>query len=405
MNNMTNRIYILASGFLIFSLLLILARRNTDYEKLNDPHEYAQIGQSIWNGDGIRYKGNTDVVLPPGYPMAAGALNKIYDDLEWNGKIISITSFLLSLFLFYRISFLFFYDTIRSLLAVLLFATHSNMLINATNGYSESFFILVFLSLTSVTLNARASPKMWTFVSFILLWPLLYYIRPEGLIVGLILYCWFIIDSKIQSQFKLLIPVVFMILAFPYLFFLKQYTGSWQLSGKMYANLVLGELDSPYQKRQDQIHERLPRYQIVEHIHKDPSKAKTLSEYLKEPENDILQRIPSNLKSLFLVFWNSFSLIGISFLIVGFTRMDFNKKTFLLSLCFPIMIYILFFIVHRMITIYHWVFVFFLASGLIEYEKMLESRVPKYKKLIFAITIVLLCLYQIRSAIKIAGFF
>lgn len=386
---------------LISALLVMVAIVNQDFAKHNDPHEYAHLGKSIWSGEGLQYNGKPDVVLPPGFPIIIGAANTIIGDLEWSGKAVGLISFFICLFLIYEISISLVNEKF-ALLPVLLFAANSNVLLSAGSGYSESIFTLCFLLLVWLTVKFRDTDGVWPSLLFMILWPVLYYIRPEGLIIGLILYGWFVFDSNSKRPFAWLIPFVFLVLAFPYLFFLKQYTGNWQLSGKTYANLVLGELDSPYQNLTDQTNVILPRYLVIERIWNDPAEAKALGDYLKDPGNDIIHRLPQNLRSLVLIYWQSFSIVGILFMISGFVRMDSKKRTFLLSLFLPIGIYLLFFVMYRMVAIYHWMSVVFLTFGLIEFQKMLETRLPKYKSLLFGTAIVILCLYQMRSAVKIA---
>lgn len=397
---MLNRILTVSIVSLLLCLLVALLARNKDFAKHNDPHEYAHLGENIWSGEGLLYNEKPDVVLPPGFPIVIGTVNKMIDNLEWSGKIIGLVSFFMCLLFIFKISRVLVSEK-YALLPVLLFATNSNVLLNATNGYGDSLFTFVFLVLAWLTIAFKDSTRAWPSLLFMILWPVLYYIRPEGLIIGLILFCWFVFDSKARKQFRWLIPVVFLALSFPYVFFLKTYTGNWQLSGKTYANLILGELDSPYRYKHDRTDTMLPRYRVIEHIWNDPTEAKTFSDYVKDPGNDIIKRLVPNLGSLFLVYWHSFSIIGIILFCLGLVSMDSKKRTFLLSLFLPVVAYLLFFILHRMVAIYHWMFVVFMTYGIIEYEKILEVRFPNYRSLLFGTVIVLLCLYQLRSAIKI----
>lgn len=390
--------------FLFTYILISYSFTKKDYDNHNDPHEYAHLGKSLWSGEGLRYNNKVDVVLPPGLPIAIGAVDKVIDNLEWSGKIISIVSFFLSLFFLYKIAFFFICNKTYAWLSILLFSTNSNVLINATNGYSDSLFTFLFLTLVWLTIYFRRSSKAWSSGLFVILWSALYYVRPEGILVGLILFCWFLLGSKLELKVRWLIPFVFIILIFPYLFFLKQYTSNWQISGKTYANLVLGELKSPYQNLQSVSNTNIPRYRIIESIWNDPSQAKTITEYLNEPENDIVQRIPKNLKDLFLVYWYGFSVIGIILIFMGLFNTEPEKRFFLLSLFLPMTVYLIFFILQRTVAIYHGLCIILITTGFIEMERLLEIKLVKYKRLILGLTIAVLCLYQSRSVLKIMFF-
>lgn len=400
-NFMLSKIVVSLIASFLFILLIILSIHNQDFDKHNDPHEYAYLGKSIWSGEGLRYNNSPDVVLPPGLPIFIGAVNILIDDLEWSGKILGIVSFLLSMLFIYKIAFFFFTDKTYSALAVLLFATNSNLLINATNGYGDSLFTFVFLVLAWLTIAFKDSTGAWPSIMFMILWPVLYYIRPEGVIIGLILFCWFVFDSKPKKQFAWLIPVAFAILIFPYLLFLKEYTGSWQLSGKTYLNLVMGELDSPYQKeRSDKV--ITERYNIIDQTLADPSLSYGSGKYWGQPENDIFQRIPFNLIKWVKIYWLTFSIVGILLWIWGFYRFDRKNILFLLSLLLPACVYLIFFILPRTVAIYHWIGIIFIISGLRNMKLFIESKFhwKHADKLVWTV-VILLSMYQIRSVAKV----
>ena len=403
MLNMKTQITIAISICLLISLLLILARQNTDYSRMNDPHEYAYLGKSLWIGDGLRYNNVPDVVLSPGFPIVIGAVNKIIDNPEWSGKIICMVSFLFSVLLMYNISLSFLFEKKYAIVSVLLFATNSNYLINATNGYSESLFTLAFLAMAFITLNIRRQNglSLLQAVIFSALWAILYYIRAEGLIIGIILFFWLAIGALQNKILLWLTPIVCTILILPYLFFLRSYSGHWQLSGKTYLNLVMGELNSPYQKvKQDENTDE--RYSITHQTHVNPAKSLGFGKYWDQPENDIAQRIAFNLIKWGKIYWLTYSVVGIAVWFLGFYKFNKTNILFLLSLFLPAGVYLMFFILPRTIAIYHWIGIIFMVSGLKNVNLYAESRFHwKYTdKLVWAI-VLLISLYQIRSVVKV----
>ena len=399
---MSNKLTICVSVLIFSCLILLLSIINDDFKSKNDPYEYAHIGKNVWMGEGIQFNGVPDVVLPPGFPVVVGAIANVIGSLEWSGKIISIASFLLSLFFLYKVS-LFFLEIKYSILPVLLFSTNSNVLINATNGYSESLFTVIFLALAWITLNhkLRHSLELRHTMLFSVLWAILYYVRPEGLIIGAILFCWLMVGSISNKWILWLMPIMCAILIFPYIFFLKSYTGQWQLSGKTYLNLVMGELNSPYQtKIQDTPPD--PRYDITSRTLAEPLWAHGLMRYLKQPENDIIQRIPINIMRWSRIYWLTFSFAGIILWVWGMLKLSRRDTLFLLSLLATGAIYLIFFILPRSVAIYHWVPVLFIVSGLKHFKQYAERKFPRgfADKLLWT-AILFISLYQVRAVVKI----
>jgi hypothetical protein len=372
----------------------------------NDAEDYAQIGISLWRGEGIRLNGMPDVILPPGFPAVVGLFNLFLGDPVWSGKIVCLLSFLLSVFLLFRVSF-FFVNQIEFAWAILLlYASNSNSLFSASSGYSESLFTVIFLTMVWLVLIIKNDDRfvISRWMSFTILWALLYYIKPEGLIIGCILFIWLIWFKRISFLKKTwFIPLVFIILIFPYLFFLKEYTGTWQWSGKTYANLVMGELRGTYQRGIDT---RTPedRYSINDKTVVDPSLSKGLVAYWNEKENDIFERIPVNLAHALNFYWFSLSVIG---LILAFWGIWVSKKDlvfFLLSLMFPIAVYLIFFISARTLGIYHWIWAIYMVLGLQAVGSLIESRSNiRWAQLSVSLTVFLIALYQMRGAIKLIG--
>lgn len=401
-NPMLSKVITFAATCLLIGMIFALSAHNKDFIKQNDPYEYGHLGKSIWAGQGLLFNGTTDVVLSPGFPILIGAADMAINDLEWSGKIISIVSFVISTMLVFKLSFFFLNKTQNSVFAAMLFASNSGLVINASSGYSESFFTLFFLALTWLTLYLCKQDKLSlrSTTLFSLMWATLYYIRPEGMFIGTVLFMWLTIKTKTNKRLLWFMPFIFAILIFPYMLFLKNYTGYWQLSGKTYLNLVMGELNSPYQKENagpvlDQ------RYKINERIHKDPSLAHGFAIYLKESGNDIIQRIMPNLIKWAKIYWFTFSIVGIAFWIWGIIKLDKTHTFFLLSLLIPACIYLLFFILPRSIAIYNWICIIFIIAGFNNVKTHLESKLdPKYAIKVSWALILFISLYQIRSAAK-----
>ena len=404
---MPRRITIFFLSLVLLVTIVYLADRNLSYSKGKDPYEYAMQGVSIWKSEGIRFHGNWDVVLPPGFPLVIGLVATVLGNPEWSAKVVSIIAFIISLSLVYRISAFYFSQQRNVNLVMLLYATNSNILVNASSGYSESLFVAVFMLLVWIRLNGLKNNRieLWRTAVFSVLWAWLYYIRPEGLILGGILFAWLLADHYSTAKYMLGVPFICFILIFPYLFFLKQTTGHWQWSGKTYLNLVMGELNSPYQQGSLSVTAN-DRYTIIDKTQADPSLSKGFLEYWNEKENDITGRIPVNMVKLFKVYGYSFSPLGLLIILMGTYGMRRRDISFLLSMLTPLTILLLFFILGRTVAVYHWIMIIFMANGIIMIEQFISNKWnQKYARvMVYAMTAGII-LYQMRSVVKMIYFF
>jgi hypothetical protein len=396
---------IIAAVLLFYSIQIVgLLISNKEFLRQDDPYEQAMVGKSMLQGNGIRFHGKPYVILPPGLSAAVGGVDLLVHNLEWSGKIVSLFSFLSCLFLLRQISSFFFLEKRFIFLPVILFATNSNIMISATNGRSESLFTLTFLGLVYITVISNRKPSAVASIIFAFLWAFFYYIRPEGLVIGGVLFLWLMWEkhSSLSGAGRLLlIPALVLLLIIPYLLFLKQNTGRWQLSGKSYINLVMGELNSPYQKGEPVSERTDPRYLITDRVMDNPRTAKSFTEYWGEPENDIVARIPHNLFNLGKAYWFSFSLVGIILWVWGMTQFNVHENAFLVSVMSTILLYAIFFILLRSVATYHWIVFIYVAAGLQALEHRLKAyRDVKFSLLwIYALT-ALIVIFQMRSVLK-----
>lgn len=399
---MNNKIIIVILGLVVSGVLYGLADQNESFSKKKDSYEYGVIGESIWNGNGIRYHGAYDVVLSPGFPIVIGAFHRLSFDLKWSGIIICSLSFFLCLLLINNIAGFFLNSVHYTWICILIYSSNSNILINAASGYSEMLFTLVMLVMVWLTIDKR-QPQfsgLWGSVLFSFLWAWLYTIRAEGLIVGAILFIWLILDQRFNRLNIWITPVLCLILIFPYLFFLKQCTGHWQLSGKTYLNLVMGELQSPYQKKV--VDENIvARYQIIDQTLANPSLAHGFSRYWAEHENDIIKRVPTNLLNLLKIYWYSFSIIGLLLGLWGFSGLKMKQIYFILSLLAPILLLLIFFVLARTVAVYHWVWVLLITNGLRNLDRFISVHFQWSSKPIIYVMTLCLIIYQARSVIKV----
>jgi 4-amino-4-deoxy-L-arabinose transferase-like glycosyltransferase len=199
---------------------------------------------------------NMGIFFPPGYPILIGLSNLLFNDLFFSAKTVSFIASCLSIVLSYLVGKEL-YDIKSGLFAALLFAIYPVIILVSVQGYSDALFIL-FLLLSIYLFLVSLKTEM----AFI--YPLLgaaagitYYMRPEGVFILLlpILRLVGVFSDKISFDKRYVLKMasvflVFSLFVFPYMLFLKNYTGNFTLSGKGNVSMILGEFGGDYEYHQ-----------------------------------------------------------------------------------------------------------------------------------------------------------
>lgn len=178
---------------------------------------------------------NWGIFFPPGYPVFIGLLNLLIDDIYLSGKIISLLSSIMTIFLSYLIGKEL-YDEESGLFAAFAFSIHPFMLESSAWVATEAFFLLfLVLSMYLFMLMLRRR-DLFIFLLAGAVSGLSYLIRPEGLLL-LLLPVIAVFRSDLYGKGRYLLRlgitfVIFILVASPNIFFLKNETGKLQLSGK-----------------------------------------------------------------------------------------------------------------------------------------------------------------------------
>jgi 4-amino-4-deoxy-L-arabinose transferase-like glycosyltransferase len=184
---------------------------------------------------------NYGILYPPVYPILIGLINLIMNDLFISGKLISLVSSLVTIFLFYLLG-----KNLHSkeagLFAAACYSVYPHIINTSVSVISESlFFLHLSFSIYLFILSMRKN-NFLLFVLFAIFAAITYLTRPEGFL--LIILPFLLIKKKnLQKDLlKIFIGlIVFGLVACPYLLFLKNATGKFMLSGKSGLNIILGE--------------------------------------------------------------------------------------------------------------------------------------------------------------------
>jgi len=237
---------ILSFIFLIGMVIRILLFRNETFIGI-DAAALTRLGKNLIEYGKYSFGENYNwgLFFPPGYPLSIGLMNLFINDLYISGKLISLFSSILTILLLYLIGKEL-HSKESGLFIAFIFSIHTAMLWTSVSAATESYFICwFFLSIYLFIITLRKT----NFFVYLLLGVsigMAYLTRPEGVFL-LILP---LLSGDKQSLFKdkkLLLNIgttllVFILIASPYLVFLKNFTGRYTLSGKRgYLSVILQE--------------------------------------------------------------------------------------------------------------------------------------------------------------------
>jgi asparagine N-glycosylation enzyme membrane subunit Stt3 len=241
-------------NLMLFAILLagIVARviKFDDINLVGDTVFYSRLGKNLIESGryffGENY--NVGIFFPPGYPILIGLASLFFKDLFFAAKLVSFILSCGSIILSYLIG-KDLYNKEAGLFAALLCAIYPILIIISVQGYSDAPFI--FFLLLSLYLFIKFIKKdnivFHALLGFI--FGVTCLIRPEALFLLLLpgIQVFGAFDPALRFKGKSLLSFVVIFLVFtltlsPYLFFVKNYTGKFSLSGKSNISILLGEL-------------------------------------------------------------------------------------------------------------------------------------------------------------------
>lgn len=390
------------------ALLIVFFQSGETLRK--DSYDYAKLAQSLAAGEGLEVDGKAHVLHPPGYPALVAAAFLATGNIELSGRMVSFGAFALALLLFFLlIQKLFPPET--QFYAFLLFALNGFLLIAAFRAMSESLFLFMLLGLVHAAVKIREpggrSPGVLAgyFFGFGILGGMTYLVRPEGFLAAIAIGVFALIGISVVRTKRIAFFVVMLAgmiaVSSPYLVFLHDATGSWQFSGKTYPNLIMGELESPYQTGTSSDSDR---YRILEKVKQDPTQTGTLWTYLEEQPVKLVARLPANFTRMNELLAAAFSLLGVFFILLGVV-ISRKEQWILLVPLVVLPAYLFFFFNLRILSPFFAFLIPWMASGLETSNTFLKTRLrfyPRYRRLAVGASFLILMLYSVKSFVSFA---
>ncbi len=234
-------VWLVPAALVVAALLIRVYYTTYDRVVWGDEPFYLWIGESLWSGNGYNFFGYSGAHFPPLYPALAGGLALLTGSLQWASNLIYIaTGALLVLPLYYLVR-----ATVNAtaawmtgLVVALYPALTSGVL--AWGTMTEPLYLLwVGLAVYLLFLALDRKPGRWR--EYFLLGAALglaYLTRTEALVLVVAMFGLLLIGRLVRrDRFVGLIVrlaaslAVFLLVASPYLVYIRQETGHWNLTG------------------------------------------------------------------------------------------------------------------------------------------------------------------------------
>jgi 4-amino-4-deoxy-L-arabinose transferase-like glycosyltransferase len=387
--------YFFLAGIFIIAVGVRIGKFNTP-DLVMDTVAYSRLGKNLIEFGRYTFGENYNmgIFFPPGYPVFIGLINLVFNDLFFSAKLVSFVASCISIFLAYLVGKEL-YDVKSGLFAALLFAIYPVVILVSVQGYSDALFILFLLLSIYLFMVSLKTDKIIICVLLGLAAAMTFYMRPEGVFILLLPFSQLFgaFSNKLFFNKKYLskmavIFLIFILGVFPYMLFLKNYTGKFTLSGKGNVSMILGEFggENEYHKivnAPDNLYDRAAfslnddktrlrawgkeiNFSMKDYVMKDPVV------FLKKYQKNVLQEIQVLIKLLIPVILPLF----FSF----FYRGLFADRRRLIFLLFPVILFLIYpsFIIIEKQTFLIVVFLLVFASGGFSNSDLVISDLATY---------------------------
>lgn len=209
-----------------------------------DGVQYVALGHNLMAG---QFQAGLSIYWPPLYPLLVGLSSIFFNDSEFAGRFVSVVAGGLLVLPSYGLIRNWYGERV-ALIGVGLIALHPLLIYYSTVLLTESTYTLLFTCGVLAGWTALSGGRARSFLLAGATFGACYLLKPEA--VGFLLLLLIptlarrVVDkaSSFKSSVRnaLLLCAGFLLLAAPYLFYLRQQTGGWTLSGKTAAHLWQG---------------------------------------------------------------------------------------------------------------------------------------------------------------------
>lgn len=238
--------HIALAGLLLLALVVRVAIARLEHVLQGDEGAYLWLGRTLMSGGGYQFFGKPELHYTPGYPIVSGLVWLVVRDLELASKICFVLFGMLTVIPVYLLCRRL-YGRPSALVAAGLVAV-SPALTSYTIFYgsmTEPLYFCVLLWAVYASITAMEEGRWPAFALAGALFGLAYLTRPEGwlwlAVTVVYLAAVFIARRRPAARWLAGVAVLlagFLVVAFPYLLYLRQHLGYWTLTGKSWMAYV-----------------------------------------------------------------------------------------------------------------------------------------------------------------------
>lgn len=238
-----NKEWLFLSGCLLVAIILRLLPLTREYVISPDGVEYAWLGRHLVSGN---FREGLNTYFPPLYPLLVGLSSLFFRDLEFSGRFVSVLAGGLLVLPVHRLARNFYGGSVAALAAVLV-ALSPALIYYSTQLLTESAYTLLLTTGVLFGWGALRGFRRATFFWTGLVFAACYLVRPEAFGYVLVLTAMTLLTCRFSagrtfreaSLSAAALIAGFLLLASPYLIYLRQQTGGWTMSGKMSHHFLL----------------------------------------------------------------------------------------------------------------------------------------------------------------------
>jgi 4-amino-4-deoxy-L-arabinose transferase-like glycosyltransferase len=213
-----------------------------------DGAEYARIAENLLKGKGyVGTMGGPELVLPPLYPLAIALFAFVTYNAELAGRLVSLLAGVCLIPLVFAIG-LRMYGRTAALIGAFLAACDFVLMDLSTSILSEGLFTLFLAAGVWYGLRALERDAAPEYLFAGLFWGLAYLTRPEAMafpsILALIILSVALLERRSIRKAvinSVILTATFLLIAVPYIAFLRIHTGKILLDGKHNLNYTIGQ--------------------------------------------------------------------------------------------------------------------------------------------------------------------
>lgn len=233
-------LYLMPLAFLLRLLLVIC------FEQVISPDgvQYVDLGRNLMAGN---FREGLSTYWSPLYPLLVGFSSLFFRDPEFAGRFVSVVAGSLLLIPSYKLIRNWYGERVAFIGACLI-TLHPLLIYYSTVLLIESTYTLLFMCGVLAGWSALSGGRARSFLLAGATFGSCYLLKPEAALFLLLLLIPMLsrklfdrdVALKITARNALFLCAGFMLLAAPYLFYLREQTGAWTLSGKAVGHLWQG---------------------------------------------------------------------------------------------------------------------------------------------------------------------